>query len=176
MNFKVAASPLLGLACLTSSFLSQAADTAADVLRLALPASAWLLTQSEANDEGEWMFYQSFAATVLTTAVLKSTVDAPRPDGSGQDSFPSGHAAMAFQGASFIQRRYGWQYGAPAYVLASYVGWNRVQEHHHYTKDVLAGALIGMVSSYWLVDPADDWHMTPQLSSRQVGLAVSGTF
>lgn len=42
-----------------------------------------------------------------------------RPDDSGDDSFPSGHTD-SFMAATFIQQRYGWQYGLPAYVAASW--------------------------------------------------------
>jgi membrane-associated phospholipid phosphatase len=39
---------------------------------------------------------------------LKHSVHERRPDGSGNDSFPSGHAAVSFAAAATIHRRYGW--------------------------------------------------------------------
>lgn len=171
----VTTSLLLGLLC-TCISSHAASDKAADVLRLALPAAAWGLTQTEANDDGAWMFYKSFAATLASTQLLKSTISAPRPDGSDDKGFPSGHAAMAFQGAAFMQRRYGWTYGAPAYVLASYVGYSRVDNRHHYSKDVLAGAVLGIASSYMFTDPAKNWQLQPLFASNQIGLQLSGVF
>ena len=53
--------------------------------------------------------------------VLKPLVDRTRPDG-GHQWFPSGHTASAFAGAAFLQMRYGWALGAPAYAVASFVG------------------------------------------------------
>ena len=48
-----------------------------------------------------------------------------RQDAKGRPS-PSIHSAVAFAGASYIQRRYGWKFGAPAYALAVDVGWSRI--------------------------------------------------
>ena len=56
------------------------------------------------------------------------------------DAFPSGHAATAFQGAAFIHRRYGIRRAWPAYVLATFTAWTRVDADEHDTADVLAGA------------------------------------
>ena len=70
--------------------------------------------------------------------VLKPIVDRQRPDG-GSQSFPSGHSASAFAGAAFLQRRYGWSYGAPAYAVATFVAYSRVESKRHWTSDVIAG-------------------------------------
>jgi PAP2 superfamily len=85
--------------------------------------------------------------TWLLTGALKISVDETRPDG-GAHSFPSGHTSMAFAGAEFLRKQYGWRWGAPAYVAASFVGWSRVEARRHYTQDVLAGALIGMLANH----------------------------
>jgi len=85
--------------------------------------------------------------TELATYTLKYSVDEQRPNGGGQ-SFPSGHTSMAFAGAEFIRKEYGWGWGAPSYLAASYVGWSRVETHNHWTRDVLAGAAIGILSNH----------------------------
>src|SRR5262249_16283922 len=69
---------------------------------------------------------------------LKPTIDRTRPNG-GHQSFPSGHAASAFAGAAFLQRRYGWRIGVPAGLLASFAAWSRVESREPYTSDALAG-------------------------------------
>ena len=102
-------------------------EAAGDVLRVAIPAAAYALTFKRDDREGRVQFYKSFGATVIATWALKETVDKDRPDGSDDDAFPSGHAATAFQGAAFIHRRYGIRDAWPAYVLASYTGWTRVE-------------------------------------------------
>src|SRR5262245_21251890 len=78
--------------------------------------------------------------------VLKPTIDRRRPDG-GHQSFPSGHAASAFAGAAFLERRYGWSCGVPAYAVATFVAWSRVEAKRHWTSDIVAGGAIGIASN-----------------------------
>lgn len=164
------------VAILVAAPLKQAranSDTAADVLRVALPAAAFGMTQYLADDEGTTQFYYSFASTVAATYALKTAVHKKRPDGSDNDAFPSGHTSMAFQGAAFLQQRYGWQYGAPAYALATYVGYSRVKNDHHDTADVLTGALIGMAASYYFAEPFYGVQVTPTAGLNGLGLHFS---
>ncbi len=155
---------------------ANAEDSAADVLRIALPAAAWGMTQYLDDAEGSTQFYYSFAANIAVTYALKTAIHKNRPDGSDNDAFPSGHTSMAFQGAAFLQRRYGWQYGAPAYALASYVGYSRVNNDHHDSADVLAGALIGIAASYYFAEPFYGVQVTPTSGLNGVGLQLSATW
>ena len=66
----------------------------------------------------------------------------------GDQSFPSGHASISFAGATFLQKRYGWRYGIPAFLAAAFVGYSRVESDEHWTKDVLGGAAIGIASGW----------------------------
>lgn len=98
-------------------------------------------------------------AMLRTTAVtygLKYAVDEERPNGEG-GSFPSGHTAITFAGAEFIRKAYGWQWGAPAYAAAGFVGWSRVATDDHWAHDVLAGAAIGILSNYDIADLRTRW-------------------
>ena len=149
-----------------------ASDTGADALRLALPATAWTITHYLDDKQGTTQFYYSFASTVVATYALKTAIHKNRPDGSDNDAFPSGHTSMAFQGAAFLQRRYGWQYGAPAYALASYVGYSRVKNDHHDSTDVLAGALIGIAASYYFAEPFYGVQISPTASINGIGLQL----
>jgi membrane-associated phospholipid phosphatase len=79
---------------------------------------------------------------------LKYSVEERRPDGSGNDSFPSGHTSISFAAAEFTRRQYGWAWGAPAYAAASFVGWSRVHTQDHWSHDVAVGAAIGILSNY----------------------------
>ncbi len=94
--------------------------------------------------------------TELATYTLKYSVDSERPNGGGQ-SFPSGHTSIAFAGAEFIRKEYGWGWGAPSYLAASYVGWSRVETKNHWTSDVLAGAAIGILSNHDGLDFTLPW-------------------
>ena len=77
---------------------------------------------------------------------LKYTVKKERPDGSDRHSFPSNHSGFSFAGATFLQKRYGWKWGVPAYILSGYVAWGRVYSKKHDAWDVIAGAAIGVGS------------------------------
>lgn len=82
------------------------------------------------------------------TDTLKENVSEQRPNKRGFDSFPSGHTANAFANAAFIHRRYGIKQAIFPYVLATFVGYSRVQSRWHYTHDVLAGAAVGFLSAW----------------------------
>jgi membrane-associated phospholipid phosphatase len=117
-------------------------------LKYGLPGIALgsaLIHSSE--DKPVLYFASSFASTALLTYGLKYTISKDRPDSSGTDAFPSGHAAMAFQGAVYLYKRYGYKAGLPALALAGFVGWSRVYAQKHDWYDVGAGAVIGAASS-----------------------------
>jgi membrane-associated phospholipid phosphatase len=87
---------------------------------------------------------------------LKSSAKVERPDGSTDNSFPSGHTATAFAGAEILWQEYKdvspW-YGIAGYVVASGTGMLRIYNDRHWLTDVAAGAGIGILSSklaYWL--------------------------
>jgi membrane-associated phospholipid phosphatase len=150
-------------------------ETAGDVLRVAIPAAAFALTLKRDDREGRRQFYKSFGASVAGTWALKETVDKKRPDGTGDDAFPSGHAATAFQGAAFIHRRYGIRGAWPAYVLAGYTAWTRVDADEHDTADVLAGAAVGIASSFVLAKRRNV-NVSALVERDTVGLRISGRF
>ncbi|KAF2337933.1 phosphatase PAP2 family protein [Flavobacterium ginsenosidimutans] len=97
--------------------------------------------------------YAIMATTVLT---LKSVSNVERPDGSSNNSFPSGHTATAFMGAEFLYQEYKdksiW-YGIAGYAVATGTGLFRIYNNRHWLTDVAAGAGIGILSTkiaYWI--------------------------
>jgi membrane-associated phospholipid phosphatase len=80
------------------------------------------------------------------TEGLKYTVRRERPDNSGANSFPSGHAADTMAFATALERHFGWRYAVPAYVLASYVAMSRLHDNVHFLSDVTAGAAVGIIA------------------------------
>lgn len=189
------------LACLCTSGLAPAQEALSDhqrrvehagtALMFALPAAALLATwtldpQDGASGSGPTTNALSnlllmggsprhdlalaLGRAGLTTGALKYTVNETRPNG-GAHSFPSGHASAAFTGAEFIRKEYGWSWGAPAYLAASFVAWSRVEADKHYTHDVLAGAAIGILANH------DFWRRETRVGSLRVGggsVAVAG--
>jgi membrane-associated phospholipid phosphatase len=126
-----------------------------DILQTFLPAAALSSTfiWNDDNTKPTWQFLKAYGTAIVLEESLKHIVQKPRPDGSDNYSFPSGHTTSAFTGAAFIQKRYGWKYGIPSYLLASYVGYTRIQAKKHDGWDVLAGATIGIGTSYLFTKP-----------------------
>ncbi|PWK17034.1 PAP2 superfamily protein [Arcicella aurantiaca] len=87
--------------------------------------------------------------TLGTVIILKETTKQWRPDGSANNSFPSGHTANAFFGATILAEEYAnesvW-YAVGGYTLATATGVFRVLNNRHWASDVLVGAGIGIVS------------------------------
>ncbi len=83
-------------------------------------------------------------ATILVTG-LKYTVGRERPDGSNNQSFPSGHTITAFCFAPVVQKYWGWGAGALAYGLGTVTAAARIAGYHHYLSDTIAGATLGII-------------------------------
>ena len=148
-------------------------DKQADILMLALPASAYLLTWSEQDEDGAWSLTRSLGLSALSTLALNSVIDKDSPNGKSDDAFPSGHSTIAFSSAAFIQKRYGWKKGIPAYLVASYVGWLRVETDDHDYADVLGGAAVGIISSYLFTEPfGDNVRATAWTDGNSAGLQI----
>lgn len=81
---------------------------------------------------------------------MKSSINVQRPDGSNNNSFPSGHTATAFVGAHILFREYKdtspW-IGVAGYAIATGTGLLRVTNKKHWLSDVSAGAGIGILSA-----------------------------
>jgi membrane-associated phospholipid phosphatase len=121
-----------------------------DVLAVGLPAVAAGTSWSQGDVEGTKALGLSLVTAVGVSEVLKSQVHEWRPDHSDNKSFPSGHAAVAFAAASFMDQRYGQQSPVAAPVLygaATLTAIARVQADKHHWKDVIAGGVLGWGSA-----------------------------
>ena len=127
-----------------------------DVLQLALPLAGGITAIVKKDWHGTKQWALSYGTAIIVTHSLKRIVRKERPEGRNRfDAFPSGHTTSAFAGASFIQRRYGWEYGKWAYVLAGIVGVSRMEgpDGWHDIWDILAGATVGVGSTYIFTKP-----------------------
>ena len=136
---------------------------------VALPAAAYLVTLDRKDRSGAWSLTKSLGLSAATTLALNALIDKDSPNGSSAHAFPSGHATIAFSSAAFVQRRYGWRPGIPAYLAASYVGWLRVDTDDHDAADVLSGAAVGILSSYLLTKPLGGNVQVSAWSGRKAG-------
>ncbi len=147
-------------------------ETAGDALAIALPAAAAGLTFGFRDGQGALQFGESEALALGVTYGLKWTIDGKRPNGDNQ-SFPSAHASTSFVSAEFIRKRYGWDYGIPAYIVATFVAYSRVEAKQHYAHDVIAGAAIGIGSSYLFTYPYKGWHIQPEADHEHYGIRLT---
>ncbi len=145
---------------------------AGDVLQFVLPATAAGLTLGYRDGQGTLQFGESAALTLGVTYGLKYTVNERRPNG-GSQSFPSGHSSISFSSAEFMRKRYGWEYGVPAYAAASFVAYSHVEAREHHPHDVVAGAAIGIVSSYIFTKPYKGWHVQADADGKYFGIRLS---
>ena len=79
-------------------------------------------------------------------------------------------------GASFIHKRYGFKYSIPAYVASTYVGYSRIDADKHDASDVIAGALIGVLSSYYFVEPYNGFTLAPIAEEGVYGVKFNKKF
>jgi membrane-associated phospholipid phosphatase len=86
---------------------------------------------------------QSLLITTAYTFAFKEATNRQRPDDSNRQSFPSGHASLAFAWATVAERHYGARGGIPAYAVASAIAVSRLAKDKHYLSDIVAGATLG---------------------------------
>ena len=169
---------LIALILFANVNLAESGDTiekAGDIGLFVLSGSAIIMLFAHKDSAGALPFAESFATSTAATYGLKYTIHETRPNG-GKHSFPSFHASAAFSCASFIQQRYGWAYGIPAYLAASFIGYSRIESKNHYFGDVIAGAAIGVIPNLIFTKPYKDITVTPSVGHNFVGITISMNF
>jgi len=122
------------------------ASGAGNVVYLAAGTLLALFEDGKAGKEHALRTADSLLTSTIITEALKRITREQRPDKSGNTSFPSGHATAAFAVATMESHYHPGQsllwYGGATLIAAS-----RVQLHRHYVHDVLAGAVVGYLTS-----------------------------
>lgn len=145
---------MLGCALpLSVATASESLQRLGDFLQYALPATGLVATGMYRDADGTIQWIWSGATTLAVVGVGKTIGDKTRPDETSATSYPSGHTAWAFWGASFLDTRYGPGWGIPAYMLAALTAYSRVEADKHYPDDVIAGASIALLSNFFWVRP-----------------------
>lgn len=122
-----------------------------DLTQVIVPAYAFGLAMNEEGWAGAQEFALSLGATEIAVYGLKSIINEQRPNKKDNNSFPSGHTAAAFSGATFIHKRYGIKRAIIPYVLAAFTGYTRVAGEKHHWHDVIAGAAISSAMTWIFV-------------------------
>jgi membrane-associated phospholipid phosphatase len=163
----------LGLAAASTASAQTAAvsDPFGNTMRIALPLAAAAFSVYRDDRAGVEELGVTWAASQLATEGLKRAVHDPRPTG-GSHGFASGHTSSAFAAAGYLHRRYDFATAAPAYVLATMTAYNRVHKGHHYTRQVAAGAAVGLGSAFLLTKNISDGKQIA-VSPTDRGIAAS---
>lgn len=119
---------------------------------------AMVLGLKLAGVEGRSAWPRFLASTAMSYGIMaafvngiKYTAKEMRPDGSTANSWPSGHTATSFVGATLLHHEYGmtrspW-YSIAGYGVATATGIMRVLNNRHWVSDVMSGAGIGIMST-----------------------------
>lgn len=164
-----------------------------NVLEYTPMVASFILKAAGVKCRSSWeqRLYKSGASFVLcsgTTWLLKKSIHKMRPDGTDNESFPSGHTAVAFCGATVLHKEFGktspW-ISVAGYTVATITAVDRVRRNRHHWEDVAAGAAIGFLSaqaSYWIVDKITgkkkkkdaDGNVINEEQKVQVGVGADG--
>ena len=158
--------------------------TSGDVGAVIIPLTAGIVALAHTNkkvmqlykSKGLQELFESWGTAVAATLALKYLVKEERPNGDNNHSFPSLHASSSFAAAGYLQRRYGWLYGLPAYAASTYVCWTRIDAREHYFHDVLIGAIIGVGASQIFTKPYKGLHIEPVAGKDLSGLIFTKSF
>lgn len=151
---------------------------------LAGTGSLIVMGQTTSDDRLRAMSYtwtQGFVINNVLTEILKQSVRRERPNGENHRSFPSGHASNAFTFATIFNHYYGAKMGIPAYGVAAFVAFSRMEKNVHYLSDVVMGATIGYIVGRTVVRGSDKqrkvtWMPTISPDGEGVELMVSARF
>lgn len=119
-------------------------------------SAALLLLRPETRRSGAVMTLSLMLEALFCNRLLKPLVARPRPFSAdpsvallisrpGGCSFPSGHTGASFAAAAalYFEENRLWR---PTAVLAGLIGFSRMYLFVHYPSDVLAGALLGILT------------------------------
>ena len=126
-------------------------------------SKAKALQQAQGPERHNWPRFAvntvaSVGVAYIGKTALKAVVKEERPDHSDDNSFPSGHAAMAFAAARSIDKEFRKEsiwIPIAGYAAATAVGVERVVNDRHHWYDVVAGAALGFGAAeltWWASD------------------------
>jgi len=134
-------------------FMKSVSFVAEPEFSAAVPSLAYFLDQNEFAEHD----MVGVLADIVTVFPLKYLVNRQRPDGPcsrWNSSFPSGHATFSFTQA-FIAAHHYPDLRIPLFTYATVVGISRIYLKKHYPSDIIAGAILGILTGYLTVELVD---------------------
>lgn len=175
--FLISAALVLPAAAATSNYGPELAAT--DILTAVVPLTGLAVAYFTDDIEGEKQWLRNTGVNqVLVTALrvgFNETSLGERPNGHSY-GFPSGHVAFVMSGATFLGQRYGWQWGIPAFLAASYVAYVRVDQDKHHWRDVIAAGALSYGAALLTVTPEKATYLAPIIGPDFLGLRWQRSF
>jgi len=172
-------------------------ETGSDNFLLFVPAitmyTADIFKVSSKNDvftQTKYLVIAGLTNSLITLGIKKISKE-ERPDGSDNDSFPSGHTSNAFVMATVLYHEFidtsPWL-AYSGYLFATTTGVFRVLNNKHWVSDVLVGAGIGIIVTdlVYRFEPLKNWNpfknkkyramVSPTYKNNQFGLYANVQF
>ena len=151
---------------------NKALTTSGTMVAIALPVVAGGISIYKDDWNGAAQLGLNTVLTVGTAFALKQVIRERRPDGSDWKSFPSDTTALAASGSSYLWKRYGWEYGLPAFAASQFVSFTRVDAKKHHWYDTLASSVIAIGYSQLVVSRYSKYNFYSSLEASPDGAMV----
>lgn len=151
-------------------------QTAGDIVTGVIALGGLGLTYAKDDPEGReqlaWNVGTELVVNTLLRGAFNETEYGTRPNGHAY-GFPSGHTGFVWSFAAFARERYGWRYGAPAYLASLYVAHTRITTDHHYWRDIVAAAVVSEAIAWATVTRYEDVGVRPLIGPDLFGLSYA---
>jgi membrane-associated phospholipid phosphatase len=152
---------------------------AADILTGVVPLTGLGVAYFTNDTEGQKQWLRNLCVNQVLISGLRlafnETSLGERPNGN-EYGFPSGHMAAVMAGATFIDKRYGWKWGAPAYAASAFVAYVRVDEDKHHWRDIFASGVLAYGVAMLTVTPENATYLAPVIGPDFIGLRWERSF
>jgi len=169
----------IGLCAVTAIAENKTNIVATDILTGVVPLTGLGVAYFTGDTEGQKQWLRNICVNQVLISGLRlafnETSLGDRPNGS-EYGFPSGHVAAVMAGATFLDKRYGWKWGVPAYAASAYIAYVRVDEEHHHWRDVIASGVLAYGVAMLTVTPENATYLAPVIGPDFIGLRWGRSF
>lgn len=169
----------IGLYAATAIAENKTNIVATDILTGIVPLTGLAAAYFKDDTEGQKQWLRNICVNQVLISGLRvafnETSLGERPNGS-EYGFPSGHVAAVMAGATFLDKRYGWKWGVPAYMATACVAYVRIDEDQHHWRDVIASGVIAYGVAMLTVTPENATHLAPVIGPDFIGLRWERSF